>query len=226
MTEPANPATPATPPAVTPPAPPAPPAAPTGNPSEDPPWLAERLSRAQRAILKETGFATPEEAKAAKEALAKVEKERKEAELAQLSEVERLKKEKDDANERLARAEARAAELERKSKVDSILRSKGIGNIDYAHFLIDKERNGAAEFDYDGAVSRMLGDPKTKAALDLTEASAGGAPATIITPSTSPATPGLAPKAPTTGVPGGGKTGADMTKEEFAAWKRSQNLPF
>ena len=189
-----TPGTPASDPTVTPApgtpapaAPPAPPAAPAGAPNEDPPWLAERLQRAQRAILKETGFATPEEAKAAKEALAKVEKDRKEAELAAMTEVERLKTQNAEIEAKRAAAEARASELERKAKVDEILRKKGIGNTDYAHFLIDKERNGATEFDYEASVSRMLGDAKTKSALDITEASSEPPP-TVITPTTSPPT--------------------------------------
>lgn len=217
---------------TTPPASPAPPApappaspAPLALPDQEPPWFPERLNRGIKAAFKEAGFSSPEEAKAAKEALAKVEADRKAAELAQLSEVERLKKLQEESEAARKAAEAKAAELERKMHVDEILRKKGIGNPEYAHFLIDKERNGASDFDYDAAVSRMLGDPKTKAALELADASSPEAPPVVIKASTSPVTPGNAPKPPTSGLPSG-KTAKEMTDEEWARWKRENGANF
>jgi len=205
--------------------PPVPPVAPiAAPPAEDPGWLAERLERHGRKILSDAlGVKTAEEAKAIKQKLEAAEKKEKEAEEAKLSEIDRLKKIGDEAMTRANAAEARAVELERKAKVDALLHSKGVKNLDYAHFLLDKGRGDSADFDYDKALSDAMGDPLTKTALGFVEATGEPVPPKAAPGNTSPAIPGQAPKPPTsTNVPA--KTMKDATKEEWLAYRKSMGI--
>ena len=77
--------------APTAPAAPATPPAPASSPA-DPTWLPDRLARAGDAALKAAGFASAEEAKAAKAALdaTKTEAQRQAEKIAELTEARRI----------------------------------------------------------------------------------------------------------------------------------------
>jgi hypothetical protein len=197
---------------------------------QDPKVLQERLERHGRKVLSDTlGVKTPEEAIAMKNEFAAMKKEREQRELAALSDVERLTKEKEIATAEAATAKAEL-ELERETnKLMTVLHTKGIKNVDYAKFMVDKAKaaSGGKSIDYDATVSELLGDPLHRAAFGIVEPTvvpaAAGAVATPAT--TSPAASGTAPKPPTAGGSADGlKKAAEMGDAEWRAYKKANNL--
>lgn len=183
--------------------------------------LKDRLDRAKKAGIKETGFASIEEAKAAKERLAAFEKAEADRAAAQLSEQEKLQKAIDE--ERAARAAAETA-LATEREAASILKAahaRGIANVDFATYLVEKAKKSGGDVDIEKVLSDAVGDPSTRAALGLP--AEPGAPAPAPKPTTTPTVPGTAPKPPTgNGAPG--KSAKDMTDDEWRAFKRAHNI--
>ncbi len=224
------PAAPATVPVVDPAAAPAAPPAAMAPEFQDPKALQDRLERHGRKVLADTlGVKTPEEAIGMKNELATLKKEKEQRELAALSDAERLTKEKDTAVAEAAQAKAELEQERETNKLMTVLHTKGIKNVDYARFMVEKAKaaSGAKSIDYDATVSELLGDPLHRAAFGIVDPPAlPAAPGTPSTPATtSPATPGTAPKPPSAGGGGDGmKKASDMSPDEWRAYKKANNL--
>jgi len=182
--------------------------------------LKDRLDRAKRQALKDTGFASVEEAKAARERLATIEAEEEARRVAAMSEQEKLAKaveaeraEKVALMERLAAQELRATIL-------AAANQHGIKNLEYAEYLAAKAQKADPNADVAAILEAAAADVGTKAALGIaTEAPPMGAPPAT----TSPAAGGGQPKPAPSGSPTA-KTARDMSPDEWRAYKRSIGL--
>lgn len=199
------------------PAPPTPPAADLPAPAEQETIslpkdaFQQRIEQAKRAGLKEAGI-DPEQVKKDREELAKLKADAEERKKAEMTEKERLETEKAEAVAKAEEATKRAEAATHRAHVVEECAKHGVRDVDYALFRIAKREEGQS-------ISEFL----TEILKDDTEKTRFGVSA-----------PGTPPKATTTGTPetappkpkDGGtpdKPVEQMTKAEFAAYKRSKH---
>jgi len=184
--------------------------------------LKDRLDRHARSILSSSlGVKTPEEAKAMREKLTTLEKQEEERKLAAVTEQEKLTKLLE--GERQQR-EALAFELEKERETNKLMQvanAKGVKNLEYAQFLVDRAKRDGQAVDIDRVVSDALGDPLTRAALGIVDEKTPAPP----TPANTSPQNNPAPKPPTAGGgTGGPKSAKEMTAQEWQAYKRGVGM--
>jgi len=189
--------------------------------------LKDRLDRHARKTLADTfGVKTPEEAKAMRAKLAKYEADEATATAAAMSEQEKMLAALSTERAQRAHAEAELQTERETNALMQVLHAKGVKNVDYARFLLDKAKREAGEgvqVDIASAMSEALGDPLTRAALGIVdEVVAPGVPPKVGA-TTSPSSTVIAPKPPTGTSPANSSAKA-MNDKEWQAYKRSVGL--
>jgi len=172
----------------------------------------ERLLQAERKGQRAYGM-TPEEVKAQADELEALKREAEERRKAEMTEQERLKLESEEAKKRAEEAEAKAKAAEHRATVVELCAKHGVRDIEYAMFRIGRLEPGAS---IDEFLTETLKDDGEKMKFGISSKPV------VVQSQDSTRTPNAAPPAPTTNDESH-KPVSEMTKEEFAAYKRAKH---